>query len=151
MSVFSPTHINYLQRDFIDSSVTEGRSSMFCGIRDHQDIRLLHVQGILDDWKDHPTTANAVRQLVTDFWAGLNAEHIPSVFMVLGTLNRISVFVGAFRDSEQWPWPLSSAGVDGDIATIIGGLSGAFPGVRCRICTDQDWSEIYRIIRLIMN
>jgi hypothetical protein len=84
---------------------------------------------------------------MADLFAGLHSEQIPTVFMVLGTLDRINIFIGSYRDNENWPWPLSRGGVDGDLHTIEGSLQSAFPGIFLRECSNAEWDDIYAVIR----
>lgn len=144
---FSTEHINYLQRSFLGSQVTGDAGVLFRGIRNYDDIRLLHIQGLSRFWLGSEQKALATRQLMADLFAGLHAEQISTVFMVLGTLNRINIFIGSYRDNEGWPWPLSRAGVDGDLRTIEGSLQSAFPGIVLRECSSTEWDDIYTIIR----
>lgn len=144
---FSTEHINHLQRNFLGPQVTGDAGMLFRGIRNYDDIRLLHVQGISRFWLDSEQKALATRQLMADLFAGLHAEQVPAVFMVLGTLNRINIFIGSYRDNESWSWPLSRGGVTGDRHTIAGSLASAFPGIFLRECASAEWDDIYSIIR----
>lgn len=145
---FSTAHIDYIQRNFLPNRVIGDPNSLFCGVRNYNDIRLLHVQGLARFWQESEEKALAVRQLVADMYTGLHGEHIPVAFLIIGTSERINIFLGTFRDSEAtWPWPLSRGGVRGDIATIRGSLRSSLPGISLRECSENDWLQIYRIIR----
>ena len=144
---FSTEHISYLQRDFLGPQVAGDSSVLFAGIRNYDDVRLLHVEGLSRFWLGSEQKALATRQLMADLFAGLHAERIPTVFMVLGTLNGINIFIGSYRDNESWTWALSRASVEGDLHTIEGSLNSAFPGILLRQCSSIEWNDIYSVIR----
>lgn len=144
---FTTDHIHYLQRSFLAQRVVGDASTMFRGIRNHNDIGLLHIRGLSQFWQDRESKALAARQLMSDLFAGLCAEQIPVFFAVLGTLDRVNLFIGSYRDNESWPWPLSRGEVVGDVQTIAGSLEGAFPGIFLEECTAAKWNGVYSIIR----
>lgn len=144
---FSTEHIDYLQRNFLGPQITGDASVLFRGIRNYDDVRLLHIEGLPRFWLGSEQKALATRQLMADLFAGLHAEKIPTVFMVLGTLNRINIFIGSYRDNESWPWALSRATVEDDLRTIEGSLHSAFPGILLRQGSSIEWDDIYRVIR----
>jgi len=144
---FSTEHIGYLQRSFLGASVSGNVSELFVGIRGYEDIRLLHVEGISRFWMASEQKALATRQLMTDMLAGLHAEAVPLVFLMLGDVDRVGIYIGSYRDNESLAWPTSRGGVNGDVETIAGSLQSAYPGVFLRPCTSADWDSIYGVIR----
>lgn len=140
-----PTYIHYLQRDFLPRQAKGPANDLFCGLRSLADLRLLHVQGLTRFWQANDLKAEMLRQLVVDFYSGLNGEAIPLAFLIMGTLDRISVFVGCTRDNESWP--VSRNSLDGDLRTLSGNLQSALPGISLRICSQADLALVQDVLR----
>lgn len=145
-SSYSPNHIRYLQRRFLERAVSGDPNVLFRGVVDYAGIRLWRVMGISRFWMGSEQKALATRQLMADLLAGLHSEKIPTVFLVLGDRNEITILIGSFRDNEPWD-ELSRGGVIGDLHTIAGGLQSAFPGIFLQECSQGEWLRFYGMIR----
>ena len=119
-------HIDALRRAHLDGAATLAAQSY--AQSGTGSVALLHVTGIARFWEDNDAKALAARQYISDFLAGLHAQKIPFVFLVLGALDRINLFIGTFLDNEP-NWERSPAGPAADRDTIRGALRSSFPGI----------------------
>lgn len=152
-NAYSTAHIDYLQRcSFLDplrGFVEPFGPSDAVGIPSAEQLRLLRIHGLTRQaLKQTVNQAYLSSKLMEDVVAGLYDLKIPIIYAILGTLDRVNIHIGTYRDTEShWPNDAKSKGsLHNDISVLKSALEGIFPGVMLEECSDLEVNQIYRFI-----
>jgi len=123
-NVISHADIDALRRDHLDGgALPAGLPFNTIPTWSPASVALWRVAGLARFWQDNAGKALAARQAMADCLAGLHAQRIPFVFIILGLSNRVNLFIGAYRDDTVTSGPAA------DRQTVAGVLRSGFPGI----------------------
>lgn len=127
MTGFSTTHIQYLEREYLDG--LQGRleeESLHFFVPDISSIKLVKVLGISQPRK-HIKEIVSSRHLMEDITAGFYGENLSLIYIIIGEPSKIHVFLGTFqlKNGSTNPQQLSSE----PLSMVKPSLESAYPGI----------------------
>ena len=116
---FSPQHIEYFERDFLDNygGVLEDSALQTTRLGNTDFLR---IRGLASFWELKQRDIFTLRLLMEDIISGLYESNVPFIFSVLGTENDVEIIMGVYCDAKP---------TDSNMNILTSALTNSFHGV----------------------
>lgn len=124
----STKHINYIERNFLDTPSGEIETGNFkFKVPDPAALRFVKVQGISRLWEHRKEEVASARYVMADVLAGLYGEKIPFVYLLTCSATRFDLYIGTYEEEDRRR--RSGLKVDDSIKTVQITMRSAYPGI----------------------
>ena len=116
---FSPQHIEYFERDFLDNygGVLEASALQTTRLGSTGFVR---IRGLASFWELKQRDIFTLRLLMEDIISGLYESSVPFIFSIIGTKNDVEIIMGVFNETKP---------VDNNLNILTSALTNSFHGI----------------------